>query len=144
MVPTITLSWIMLFGDQVIKLAIHMSGKDILKCNTKAIKTIHYMNDEIKCIIFLSIYLSTTIISDTSQSTLSVRKPIIPDRSLKAKVLLRSSNLYEAGKDAQPDEIEQVCVYILTILLFIILSSTCCYIPALVEQSIIIYTDSRY
>lgn len=29
----------MLFGDQVIKLAIHMSGKDILKCNTKAIKT---------------------------------------------------------------------------------------------------------
>ena len=84
------------------------------------------------------IYLSTTTISDTSQSTLSVRKPIIPDRSLKAKVLLRSSNLYEAGKDAQPDEIEQVCAYIRTILLFIILS------PALVEQSIIIYTDSRY
>ena len=85
-----------------------------------------------------SIHLSTTTISDTIQSPLSVRKPIIPDRSLKAKVLLRSSNLYEAGKDAQPDEIEQVCVYILTILLFIILS------PALVEQSIIIYTDSRY
>ena len=84
------------------------------------------------------IYLSTTTISDTSQSTLSVRKPIIPDRSLKAKVLLRSSNLYEVGKDDQPDEIEQVCVHILTILLFIILS------PALVEQSIIIYTDSRY
>ena len=67
-------------------------------------------------------YLSTTTISDTSQSTLSVRKPIIPDRSLKAKVLLRSSDLYEAGIDAQPDEIEQVCVHILTILLFIILS----------------------
>ena len=85
-----------------------------------------------------SIHLSTTTISDTVQSPLSVRKPIIPDRSLKAKVLLRSSDLYEARKDAQPDEIEQVCVYILTILLFIILS------PALVEQSIIIYTDSRY
>ena len=68
-----------------------------------------------------SIYLSTTTISDTSQSTLSVRKPIIPDRSLKAKVLLRSSDLYEAGKDAQPDEIEQVYVHMLTILLFIIL-----------------------
>ena len=83
-------------------------------------------------------YLSTTTISDTSQSTLSVRKPIIPDRSLKAKVLLRSSDLYEAGIDAQPDEIEQVCVHILTILLFIILR------PALVEQSNNIYTDSRY
>ena len=67
------------------------------------------------------IYQSTTTISDKSQSTLSVRKPIIPDRSLKAKVLLRSSDLYEAGKYAQPDEIEQVCVHILTILLFIIL-----------------------
>ena len=84
------------------------------------------------------IYLSTTTISDTSQSTLSVRKPIIPDRSLKAKVLLRSSDLYEAGIDAQPDEIEQVCVHILTT--FIIHNSN----PALVEQSIIIYTDSRY
>ena len=69
-----------------------------------------------------------------------MRKPIIPDRSLKAKVLLRSSNLYEAGKDAQPDEIEQVCAYILTILLFIILRRS----PALVEQNIIIYTDPRY
>ena len=88
-------------------------------------------------------YLSTTTISDTSQSTLSVRKPIIPDRSLKAKVLLRSSDLYEAGIDAQPDEIEQVCVHILTILLFIILSSKGRR-PALVEQSNNIYTDSRY
>ena len=71
-----------------------------------------------------SIHLSTTTISDTIQSQLSVRKPIIPDRSLKAKVLLRSSDLYEARKDAPPDEIEKVCVLILTILLFIILSKT--------------------
>ena len=70
-----------------------------------------------------SIHLSTTTISDTIQSPFSVRKPIIPDRSLKAKVLLRSSDLYEARKDAPPDEIEQVCVLILNILLFIILSN---------------------
>ena len=70
-----------------------------------------------------SIHLSTTTISDTIQSPLSVRKPIIPDRSLKAKVLLRSSDLYEARKDHPPDEIEQVCVLILNILLFIILSN---------------------
>ena len=67
-----------------------------------------------------SIHLSTTTISDTIQSPLSVRKPIIPDRSLKAKVLLRSSDLYEDEKNAQPDEIEQVncnnySVHILTI-----------------------------
>ena len=71
-----------------------------------------------------SIPLSTTTISDTIQSPFSVRKPIIPDRSLKAKVLLRSSDLYEARKDHPPDEIEQVCVLILNILLFIILSKT--------------------
>ena len=70
-----------------------------------------------------SIHLSTTTISDTIQSPFSVRKPIIPDRSLKAKVLLRSSDLYEARKDHPPDEIEQVCVLILNILLFIILSN---------------------
>ena len=71
-----------------------------------------------------SIHLPTTTISDTIQSPFSVRKPIIPDRSLKAKVLLRSSDLYEARKDHPPDEIEQVCVHILTILLFIILSKS--------------------
>ena len=87
-----------------------------------------------------SIHLSTTTISDTIQSPLSVRKPIIPDRSLKAKVLLRSSDLYEARKDAPPDEIEQVCVLLLTILLFIILRRRL----ALVEQSLNIYIDSRY
>ena len=89
-----------------------------------------------------SIHLSTTTISDTIQSPLSVRKPIIPDRSLKAKVLLRSSDLYEARKDHPPDEIEQVCVLILNILLFIILSKGRSL--ALVEQSINIYIDSRY